>query len=677
MKLKEYREELKYKMRKTPKLIPYFENLVGLYIGNNKNIEEVNSDKEISNLKIEYINRVLEKFYANRNLFKNINLEIRGRKLDYSYMKDAYIVWKSLEDFDDNMSNEIYKSKVFKYQNSILREKIDLADEETFEKFSTLYDLNINKERISKELKKIKAFEISEQLNNCLDKVLEIVNEKTIDDYIREANEDDNCEIVSTDNNILILDIKSYEASKKFGSSQWCISYDENNWDDYLYSTGDDEGDFYYEKVEKNNTFFIIDFNKKPYNNMFKYALTTLPSSKIIFAHDKNDEDIMYDMKYNPDFECLKKTIGNYIYNKEKNNNFKESPLECDYINEIDYDKKNQIKFLAMEMEDSEESLKDDYDEGAEEEFKEFLKDGDKLMNEFCETPYGQSLLINGDEETINSLIKFKERTGSFISYEIVKSFKKIDVNDIKDKTKKPEQFIYPFKEITKVHKEKFKLEEYITENYISAMFSLEKGYIRKDLFNIMLCKEWENENFLKDTINNEYDKLHKEDKIELFKNIRNMPPKNVYFLLDKINKDKKFGLVSGDLYYQDIFEIASTEVFNNGDIKNYKNLIKDIRKTIKDRTDRFTGNGLFFHNDKAMGMYEKSTSSFVKIENMMNSEVINKKDLFEFIKKMEERSLSSTFTGIDKILLKKEGYDMFVNYFEEKYFEKKRIIKP
>lgn len=468
MKLKEYREELKYKMRKTPKLISEFEKLVGLYIGNNKNINEI-KDKEISNIKIEYMNGVLDKFYTNRNLFKNINLEIKGRKLNYSYMKGVYIVWKSMEDFDDNMSHEIYKSKVLKYQNSILRENIELANNETFEKFATLFDLNISKEKVSKELKKIKAFYMSEQLNNSLDKILEIFNLKTIDYYIEESIKTDGCEIVSKNNNILILDIKDYEASKKFGSSQWCISYDKNNWEDYLYSTG----------------------------------------------------------------------------------------------------------------------------------------------------------------------------------------------------------------EITKVHKENLELEEYITENYISAMFSLEKGYIRKDLFNIMLCKNWEKESFLKDTINKEYNKLDKEDKIELFKNIRNMPPKNVYCLLDRINKDKEFKLVSGDLYYQDIFEMASTEVFYTGDIKNYRNLIKEIKRTIKDRTDSFTGNGLFFHNDKVIGIYEKSTSSFSKIENIIKNDIINKNDLFEFIKKMEEKSLSSSFTGIDRILLKKHGYDNFINYFKDKYYKEKKVIKP
>lgn len=103
----------------------------------------------------------------------------------------------------------------------------------------------------------------------------------------------------------------------------------------------------------------------------------------------------------------------------------------------------------------------------------------------------------------------------------------------------------------------------------------------------------------------------------------------------------------------------------------------KEIKRTIKDRTDSFTGNGLFFHNNKVICIYEKSTSSFSKIENIIKNDIINKNDLFEFIKKMEEKSLSSSFTGIDRILLKKHGYDNFINYFKDKYYKEKKVIKP
>lgn len=672
MKIEDFKKELAHKMRKTPNFIEDFERLIALKIGKKESFEEI-KDKSISKQDIDYSFNVLNKFNENKNLFKNLGLSIKGKKVISKSIDKDYIEWKSLEQFDDHMTYEIYRSKVLKYQNSILREKKELADENSFEKFSVLFDLEIDKEKVSNELKKISAWSESEQLNNTLDKIIELFNKKTIDDYIKDANENKNCEIIYSKNNILVLDIKDFNTSKKFGSNQWCISYDEKNWDDYLYEIG--ESDSYYNKVEENKNFFVIDFNKNPDHYLHKFAFTTLPSSKIIYAHDKNDSDIMDIIESLPEFLLIRESLGNYFYNEFKNNKLKTINDNFDSLEEIAFDRDNQIIYLEKQLLELENTdYEENYYANIDNETKNVFNE---IINEFCKTAFCESLFINGDKETIKSLFVLNEKIGSNISFNITKSFNNFDLMEIKDHIKRrPENILMPIKDITGIKEKPYNKEKSITENYINTLFDLKSNFIVGDVFNIMLCKKWENENFVIEKIEKEYTRLSSSEKVKLLKNINNMPPENASLILKKFDNDNLFNIKENEFFYQNLFEMATSEMFSTGEFSEYKNVIKVINHRIKERSDSYIGNGLYLHNIKKMGIYEKQGSSFSRIENIIKNNVIKIDKLETFINEMEKKSLTSPFSGIDQIILKNKGYKNYIDYFNDNHKKNKVTLK-
>lgn len=687
MYLTEYKEFLKTQFRKMPKSQIWFERMVCQYsFGDFENFDNLESfyekndslddffDLAIHNTDIDYFSSLFNKFIENRNLFKNINLRIDGFAGKYGESHQ----WSSFEDFDDNMSHEILKSKVLKYQNSILRENKHLANDITFEIFKSLYENKVDKEKISNNLKKINAWENSIQLNNALKETLtSIDNQNNIESYkqkIKEMNLSAN--IVSEDDNVLILNILDYEASQHLGSSQWCISYDENYWDNYLDFDETSNEKLFYET--DNKVFFIIDFKKNSSDPLHKIGITTLPNSKIIFAHDKNDDSIL-DL-FSDNFNCLIEHIKQHIYegfneqnDKHKNMGYASFEEKAIYVKE---NVTNPISYISNYVKTEFDTDLEDYlsysddDTALESSYLEF----DNIINNFIKSPLGIHLIDSGNLNTIKDLLFLKNKFEKNLHFDFIKSFKNIDIEDIKEFIKDDlSQILIPLEKTFN----NSEIDEYITKNLITSVLEWElDDNDRFNTFKIFIHKDWNDNNFVNSIINKEYDKLSLHGKNFILKNMHKIPENNINIFLDKLNNDNDFNLDGCYFTFQEIFLMAGSNSFQNNEFKKYSNIINKIQPCIKERDGKFKENDLMLHNDGKKTKASNVVSSFKKLKAISENNIIPKNTFLDWVNKAQN-STYNPFKGVDTILLKKEGdYNNFLNFFEDSYNKNKKTKK-
>ena len=68
-----------------------------------------------------------------------------------------------------------------------------------------------------------------------------------------DLNKSKNIDIIKTENNKIYAKVLNFEGSKEFGSSQWCISTHQDNYDEYLKKD-------YIDLIKDRNNYIILDF---------------------------------------------------------------------------------------------------------------------------------------------------------------------------------------------------------------------------------------------------------------------------------------------------------------------------------------------------------------------------------------------------------------------------------
>lgn len=256
-----------------------------------KNINERVLKNRIKNIHEVYVN--------NKQLFKN--LEKDGI---YNILED-----ESLEKIYDNFIKHIEDSKVKKYAKSFLRSYKDLLNEESLKIFAELRNLNLDREIIANEIRKVAMFKDSKTLNKMLSNILSSYS-NGIESIIAKINPDAesilDVNILKNKDNVLVLQINDFEASQELGSSQWCISTDESYFEEYLFSPDasikyngelDQESDEYDENKIEGKHFFYYNFNLPADNPLSKIGFTISANGSVVAAHNKNDECILEDIK--------------------------------------------------------------------------------------------------------------------------------------------------------------------------------------------------------------------------------------------------------------------------------------------------------------------------------------------------------------------------------------------
>lgn len=288
-----------------------------------------------------YLNKLknsIDLYYQNIDLLKGYSKLEEDNEFYFNIM-DKYAGGNMF--FHEYLSDKIVKIKdhhdVLKYAKSFVRSYKSLLNEESLEKFKYIKEKTVNRKTIEESLSKIAAFRSPDDLNEALDKIIDNIALKK-EDIINKIEENGlNAEVVFNEGNKLIVKIEDYEASNELGSSQWCISYNEGYYEEYLnYDTyklaelaGDAEDactvtdDNYYDTIETymdGNHFFVWNFNKSPDNPESLFAFTMKPNGEITDAHDKNDKSIFSSRGLNLLLDdAINKSIKDTVlYNQEQ-----------------------------------------------------------------------------------------------------------------------------------------------------------------------------------------------------------------------------------------------------------------------------------------------------------------------------------------------------------------------
>ena len=106
-------------------------------------------------------------------------------------------------------------------------------------------------------------------------------NKKSFMEYINNL-EGLNCNVVIDRDNIVLLEVKDYEAVKRLAkATNWCISKDKKYWNEYV-------------EMRSNATQYVMfDFSKKEDDNLSIVGFTTVHDRGITHAHDFQNRNIM------------------------------------------------------------------------------------------------------------------------------------------------------------------------------------------------------------------------------------------------------------------------------------------------------------------------------------------------------------------------------------------------
>lgn len=195
-----------------------------------KLFKNMNAQIEIN--EISSLERVINTYLKNEGILKLYNFDIaKNFENAVNSQKESYRIF---ENFDDNMSKIIHTHKVKKFIHEIASNKYDhLYNDETYKLASEIYDLDLPDNSLQDYIgKKLAAFKTPEQFNEALGLFLESLNSFTMVATLNKAKTY-GVDVISENDNKLILKINSFEQSKIMGSSAWCICRTESYFNSY------------------------------------------------------------------------------------------------------------------------------------------------------------------------------------------------------------------------------------------------------------------------------------------------------------------------------------------------------------------------------------------------------------------------------------------------------------
>lgn len=184
-----------------------------------------------------------------------------------------------LEKIFDGILKIVNEHKLTKYKNSIISNKYKhLYNEKSLELFKRLIDMKVTEKQLQSLIgKKIAIFKTSTDLNNALQKQIDIFDGFTIDAMIDKLKRN-NVKKYTSRNNVLIFEVENYKQSVSLGSSSWCICYSNSLFHEYTKNEG--------------KQYFIYDFSKKSDSMLSMIGLTLNNKGEYVTAHQKDDTHI-------------------------------------------------------------------------------------------------------------------------------------------------------------------------------------------------------------------------------------------------------------------------------------------------------------------------------------------------------------------------------------------------
>lgn len=255
---------LKNMLRKNPTMAKCMANKF------EENIKKINEKNETRynerSLHYDKMLLCIDTYFKNENILKS---------LKFSFI-DNIEKLSTFEKVDDKMHKLIRDQKIKKYADSIVSNKYKpLYNAKSYKLFKELYDLKID-EKIVQEMigKKLAAVDSKEMLNESIRSLINSFNNFNID-AIKIKVGSTKANIISEQDNILIIEIGNFEQSKALGSASWCISRSPS----------------YFEQYTENGAkqYFIYDFNQSSKSVKSLIGVTLSKKMTVKAAHSKSD----------------------------------------------------------------------------------------------------------------------------------------------------------------------------------------------------------------------------------------------------------------------------------------------------------------------------------------------------------------------------------------------------
>jgi hypothetical protein len=219
---------------------------------------------------------VLNKYFRYNNLIKKYGVLPKDHNYNFNILTET-----DFEKMNDFMDKVIDLSNTKKYAKTFMGSYAKLMNDESFDIFKAIKEKNMPKDFIKNELRKIASFKNTETLNNTLEKILNSdgLTQFHILDKIEKENL--NVTIIKNTSTNLVFKVNDYNASKRLGSNQWCISTSNSYYDQYLKY-----------KPEQNTHVFAYDFSLKEQDPLSYISFTYNDESGVIHAFNKKDTKI-------------------------------------------------------------------------------------------------------------------------------------------------------------------------------------------------------------------------------------------------------------------------------------------------------------------------------------------------------------------------------------------------
>lgn len=250
-------------LRKKPKLIePFFNMMI----------------KENYNIASAFV--TINSSLKNEQILKNNGFDVLDKIKDFLNIKTKPEQGSeyTLEQLDDEIADikRIHDVQVF--SASIISTKYKhLYNEKIHYQMLSLVDLKVTKDELQDNIgKKMAGFKTPEDLNAALQKYINSLQDFDMESVLRKSN-NCNAKVVLQNDDLLVLKINDFEASKLLGSGSWCISRSSNHFESY---------------VNERNThqFFVFDFTKEANDSESMIGITLDQWGERSAAHLKNDD---------------------------------------------------------------------------------------------------------------------------------------------------------------------------------------------------------------------------------------------------------------------------------------------------------------------------------------------------------------------------------------------------
>jgi len=236
--------------------------------------------------------------------------QISGKNVDeYINLKDEKIsTIEKLEDDLTRLEEDQAKKKIYnELPKSWKEELLNTTDEKrkTFDNLSKSLGNSTEYKNLFRKLARLNNIDqLISEMEELLDKIKGGLDYDSIKKKIEEIDEEEGLAYIVYDrNNILVAHINEYKASKLLGSESWCISSDQEYWNQYV---NDEDSDGFLQ----NDIYFIWDFNKKSSDD--NHQIGTVRRYKGFGAtHDMKDNSI--DIKTLPYFKDIEFSLETTI----------------------------------------------------------------------------------------------------------------------------------------------------------------------------------------------------------------------------------------------------------------------------------------------------------------------------------------------------------------------------